>query len=267
MNPNARIMALKAGESGYVDTVSASRAIRFAAHNGAKIVSASWGGYFAGTDVPDRTLYDAIKDFQDAGGLFVASAGNGGKNHDSGTFAHRLFPSGYSIDNPLAGGGTLTGLTSVVSVAATNQNDALPSFSDYGGTSVNIGAPGTNIYSTMPGEISANTESLTGMTLGQTPAGFTKTGSGFVALTSNILMADSGAPFQRNATVSIQKSVNTSALSSPTLRFTAWCDSKAGTNNDRMYLEYSTGGSFVSQGYLDEDTIYSYADSLPYTLE
>ena len=37
----------------------------------------------------------------------------------------------------------------IVCVTATDQNDNLASFSNYGATSVDVGAPGVNIYSTI----------------------------------------------------------------------------------------------------------------------
>ena len=39
----------------------------------------------------------------------------------------------------------------MISVAATDQNDQLASFSDYGATTVDLAAPGVSIYSTIPG--------------------------------------------------------------------------------------------------------------------
>ena len=85
MNPNGRVMGLKIGEGGSMTTDRAIAAISFAKWNGAKIINASWGAYFT---VPlsnvDKALHDSIKDFTDAGGIFVAAAGNSTKNHDAG---------------------------------------------------------------------------------------------------------------------------------------------------------------------------------------
>jgi hypothetical protein len=63
----------------------------------------------------------------------VAAAGNDSVNNDS--VPH--YPASYDIPN-------------VVSVAATDRNDALASFSNYGKTSVDLAAPGVSIYSTIP---------------------------------------------------------------------------------------------------------------------
>lgn len=267
MNPKAKIVALRAGLNGGISTMAAVQALAFAKHNGIRIVNASWGGYF-NTPIVDRALYDGIKDFGDAGGIFVTSAGNAGKDHDSATANSRMFPSGFSVDNALSAGGTLTGLTSIVSVAATTQSDDIANFSDYGATSVHIGAPGVNIYSAVPGESEKDKVLLSGMLPGQTPAALTKTGSGWVAaVASNVLMADPSVPLTRNNTTSIQRSADTSALASPALRFNVWCDTRLSANFDRLFIDFSTGGTFVSQGYVDEAAIYTYDDSYEIKLD
>lgn len=122
--PHAKIMALKFG----LNVSSEVKAIDFAIQNGAKIINASYGG--AGFS---QAEYDAISRFRDAGGIFMAAAGNDGTSNDTSHF----YPSDYDLSN-------------IVSVAATDQNDALASFSNYGVTSVDVGAPGVNIASTMP---------------------------------------------------------------------------------------------------------------------
>ncbi len=121
--PHAKIMALR-----FALTVSSEvKAIDFAIQNGAKVINASFGG--AGFS---QAEYDAINRFKDAGGLFVAAAGNDGTSNDSAHF----YPSDYDLPN-------------IISVAATDQNDAITSFSNFGATSVDVGAPGENILSTI----------------------------------------------------------------------------------------------------------------------
>jgi subtilisin family serine protease len=88
--------------------------------------SNSWGG-----GGYSQALYDAIKHAGDDGILFIAAAGNSGKNND--TTPH--YPSSYNLDNIIAVG-SLTGA------------GAMSSFSNYGATSVDIFAPGSSIYST-----------------------------------------------------------------------------------------------------------------------
>jgi subtilisin family serine protease len=132
VNWNAKIMALRVG--GVVGAVGdATDAIIYAVDNGAKIINASWGG-------PNysQILYDAISYANDHGVLFVAAAGNGGidgigDNDDQTPF----YPSSYNLSN-------------IIAVAATDQNDNLISSSNYGVASVDVAAPGENVYSTIP---------------------------------------------------------------------------------------------------------------------
>ena len=97
--------------------------------NGAIVSNNSYsGGYYY------QAFYDAVKNAQSKGHIFVAAAGNSGTNTDSSL----AYPSGYNLDN-------------VVSVAATDRNDALASFSNYGPNTVDLAAPGVQIYSTLKG--------------------------------------------------------------------------------------------------------------------
>ena len=86
----------------------------------------SWGG--GGFS---QTLLDAIRRASNADILFVAAAGNSGTDND----ATASYPSGYDVAN-------------VIAVAAIDRNGALASFSQYGATSVDLGAPGVGVWST-----------------------------------------------------------------------------------------------------------------------
>jgi subtilisin family serine protease/subtilisin-like proprotein convertase family protein len=127
---NVRIMAVKflaADGTGY--TSNAIRALNYAVANGAKISNNSWGG--GGFD---QALNNAIASARAQGHIFVAAAGNAGLNSDVAP----NYPASYPLDN-------------VVSVAALNNQDQLASFSNYGARTVDLAAPGVNIYSTLPG--------------------------------------------------------------------------------------------------------------------
>src|SRR3989442_671923 len=76
---------------------------------------------------------DAINALGQSGILFVAAAGNDGRNTD----VQPNYPSDYALSN-------------VVSVAATNSSDNLAGFSNFGTRTVMLGAPGVNICSTIP---------------------------------------------------------------------------------------------------------------------
>jgi subtilisin family serine protease len=79
-----------------------------------------------------------LKDAIDRAGakniLFIAAAGNSGTNND----ATASYPSGYTSSN-------------IIAVASITNTGALSSFSQYGLTTVDLGAPGSSIYSTLPG--------------------------------------------------------------------------------------------------------------------
>ncbi len=104
------------------------KAIEYSANMGVKITNNSWGGGPASAALNDAIQYAGSK-----GQLFIAAAGNSGIDTD--VFPH--YPSSFNLDN-------------IISVAATDHKDALAGFSNYGATSVDLGAPGVNIYSTIP---------------------------------------------------------------------------------------------------------------------
>jgi subtilisin family serine protease len=129
VNWQASIMVLKFMGSNGGYTSDAVEALNYAVANGAKISSNSWGGGGSSS-----SLQTAISRADTAGHLFVAAAGNNGTNND--TTPH--YPSNYNNAN-------------IISVAATDDRDALASFSNFGATSVDLSAPGVNILSTLPG--------------------------------------------------------------------------------------------------------------------
>ena len=134
VNWDVQIMPLKIfGDDGsYAGDFRVIKAIEYATKMGADLTNNSWGG-----GPYSQPLYDAIA----KGPLFVAAAGNYGTNNDLSPH----YPSSYDLNN-------------IISVAATNHNDQLVTFantggwwgSNYGLTSVDLGAPGESIYSTVP---------------------------------------------------------------------------------------------------------------------
>lgn len=88
----------------------------------------SWGG--GGFS---QALADAIERANAADILFIAAAGNSGTNND----VSASYPSNYNSAN-------------IIAVAAIASNGALASFSQYGAVTVDIGAPGVGIWSTVP---------------------------------------------------------------------------------------------------------------------
>ncbi len=94
-----------------------------------RVVNASYGG-----GGYSQASADAINALGQLGVLFVAAAGN--EATDSDGTPH--YPSSYSLPN-------------VISVASTTSSDTLSGFSNFGAHSVLMGAPGSGIQSTLPG--------------------------------------------------------------------------------------------------------------------
>jgi subtilisin family serine protease len=94
-----------------------------------RVLSNSWaGGGFS------QALLDEITRVNQSDILFVAAAGNSTSDND----ATPTYPASYAVPN-------------VIAVAATDNQDALASFSNWGATSVHLGAPGVGVLSTIPG--------------------------------------------------------------------------------------------------------------------
>jgi len=125
-----RILPLKIGSDSptlnELSSVGEVEAIDYAVLMGAKIINASFGG----TDYAHAEL-EAIQRAQEAGVLFVAAAGNASRNTDTSP----EYPASYNLAN-------------IISVAASDANDNLAGYSNYGAKSVDIAAPGTSIYTT-----------------------------------------------------------------------------------------------------------------------
>ncbi|MGH8442623.1 MAG: S8 family serine peptidase, partial [Nevskiaceae bacterium] len=120
---NSRIMPLKFD----FDSADHIAALAFARDNGAQIVNASFGGPFF-----TQGELDAILDLDANGILYVASAGNDDSNTD---IAELNFPANLDAPN-------------IVAVAATNRQDNIASFSQYGAITTDVAAPGLQIVTT-----------------------------------------------------------------------------------------------------------------------
>lgn len=120
----AKIMSLRGLDAnGSGSTSDLISAIEYANANGAHVINNSWGG---------GSYSQATKDAIDASSaVVVCAAGNENENNDTTP----SYPASYTSTN-------------IISVAATDQDDNRASFSNYGATSVDVSAPGTNIYST-----------------------------------------------------------------------------------------------------------------------
>jgi subtilisin family serine protease/regulation of enolase protein 1 (concanavalin A-like superfamily) len=123
-----KIMACKfitgAGQYSVSDAITC---LDYARVKGAKIVTASWGGYA----FQSQALRDALTALRNAGILVAAAAGNDNSNNDT----MPLYPASYDLDN-------------IVAVAATDRTDNRAGWSNYGAASVDLGAPGAPVFST-----------------------------------------------------------------------------------------------------------------------
>jgi len=124
---------LSDGGSGW--TSDAVEAVQYSTDMGVNLSNNSWGG--GGFS---QSLFDAIKAARDQiGHIFCAAAGNDGRDTDLAPH----YPSSYNLD-------------SIISVAAIDRNDNMASFSNWGATSVDLGAPGVSIRSSLPGNTYAS---------------------------------------------------------------------------------------------------------------
>ncbi len=129
VSPQVSLMAVKFLDASGGGSLGAFiEGLDYSILHGAKITNNSWSGA-----ADSQILIDAIDDAQNAGQIFVAAAGNQSENTD----VTPVYPSSFAINN-------------IVSVAASDQNDHLASFSNYGVKTVSLAAPGVNILSTVP---------------------------------------------------------------------------------------------------------------------
>ncbi|HBE71346.1 MAG TPA: hypothetical protein DDW52_24635, partial [Planctomycetaceae bacterium] len=136
VNWNAKIMAMKIGtDQGGPSVAAAIEALDYMImmreNYNVNVVASnnSWGGPGF-----SQAMFDAIQRNNAAGMVFVASAGNSGTDNDQ--FPH--YPDGYDLDG-------------IISVAASDHNDRLAGFSQFGQTTVDLAAPGVDILSTTLG--------------------------------------------------------------------------------------------------------------------
>ncbi len=227
---NVKIMALRSS----LTTSNIIAAIGFAKYNGAKVINASWGNYF-----PDEALLGAIADFN---GLFVAAAGNDANNNETDP----AYPCAFSAFQ-----------ANVICVAAVDENGNLASFSNYGATTVDIGAPGTNIYSPLATTM-VTFQDFSLVTPPAFPAGFVGgAGSGTASVSgNNVLFGDSArSPYTDNVNYLIKSNqIDLSSLNEadlPSLDFLATCDTAYSATD---YLDY--GVFRVSSDNVAYSTLY-----------
>jgi subtilisin family serine protease len=185
VNFQARIMALKASSDGNTFTDAAViEAIQYATmmkQRGVNIVAINaslGGGGFSATESA------AIQAAGDAGIVFCAAAGNDSANNDVAP----VYPASYRLPN-------------MIVVAASDSNDALAGFSNFGATTVDLAAPGVNILSTIPVNQGGTTASVQRATVTYAASGLTYAGT-TTGITANVYYCGLGNPGDFPAAVS-----------------------------------------------------------------
>src|SRR5690242_810214 len=136
---NVKVMMVRAVPDGDEHDKDIANAIRYAVDNGAEVISMSFGKAFSPQKgwVDDAVKYAERKDV-----LLVHAAGNDSKNDDTGL----NYPSPVFRDSS----GVANNFITVGASGDPTNGGFTASFSNYGKKSVDVFAPGVNIYSTLP---------------------------------------------------------------------------------------------------------------------
>ncbi len=117
-----------------------AQGVTFAVDHGAKIINLSFDGSEPSSAFPTDPLYQAIQYADSKGVVVVVAAGNGGTTGSPGNpgtddGSTTLWPASYNLPN-------------MIVVAGVNSDGTLAAGSNYGATTVALGAPGSNIDTT-----------------------------------------------------------------------------------------------------------------------
>ncbi len=127
-SPSARIMPLRVlGTDGVGSAFDAAAAVNFAAKNGARVISMSFG---ANNGVQPKALREAINSARELGVVLVAAVGNGSSSRIAYPASDR---------------------SRVISVGATDAFKKKAPFSNYAEKAVDVWAPGVDLVSAIPG--------------------------------------------------------------------------------------------------------------------
>ena len=141
---NVRIMMIRAVPNGDEHDKDISLAIRYAVNNGARVINMSFGKNLS----PQKSwVDDAVKYAESKGVLLIHAAGNDAEDVDSVD----NFPNPNYKNSKLHAKNWITVGASSDPLAEENFKSYTASFSNYGKKEVDVFAPGTRIYSTLPG--------------------------------------------------------------------------------------------------------------------
>lgn len=136
LNWKTSVLPLRVGDATFATSKiieALTYVVNLKLHQGVNIVATN-NSY--GTTASSSTLRSAIEKTRDAGILFIAAAGNESTDMDSEAPS---YPAAYPVEN-------------IISVASTTSDEQMSSFSNYSSQFVHLGAPGSNIYSTIRGD-------------------------------------------------------------------------------------------------------------------
>lgn len=141
---NVKIMSVRAVPNGDERDKDVANAIRYAVDNGAHIINMSFGKGFS----PHKEVVDkAVKYAESKGVLLIHAAGNDGDDLDQeSNFPNKTYGSGGESQTWLEIGASSWGA----------DENFVGSFSNYGKKSVDLFAPGVQIYSTTPNDTYEN---------------------------------------------------------------------------------------------------------------
>lgn len=137
---NVEIMSVRAVPDGDEYDKDIANALRYAVDNGAKVINTSFGKYFS--PYPE-VVEDALRYADQNDVLIVNAAGNDALDLDE----VRVYPNDQTPDNPEE---IVSNFLNVGSITPNYGEKMVSSFSNYGKKSVDIFAPGSQIYSSTP---------------------------------------------------------------------------------------------------------------------
>src|SRR5882672_2917819 len=240
----ARIMALRVLDAtGSGTTAGIIQAVNFAVSHSAKVINMSLGGSSF-----DQAFSDALNNARVNGVVVVVAAGNDGTNNDLSP----RYPCNFTHAN-------------LICVAALDQNYSLATFSNYGATSVDVGAPGTNVLSAVNGTWSTITDNFnTAGTLNWTTSGggwayrALSLGGSPVDVLGNPTTFPSGS-YSNNANQRAFKNFTLGASAATLLSFYVQFALQPG---DALKLNYRSGGGDPFAGGVALDSVTGFSGGL-----
>jgi len=203
----------------YGTTADAIAAIEYATNNGADVVNLSWGG--PGESVG---LKNVIDDAGTAGVLVVCAAGNGGNDIDEVP----TYPASFTSSN-------------ILSVAASNADDSPTWWTNYSDNQVDVAAPGTDVYSTVPDRQTLSSENFDD--LGAWTFGGTGSDWGQQNVFGDMVLTESPNADYTNAMNAWARIGPLDLTGRAGTRLDFYIVGTTNGNGDRLYVEASTDGS------------------------